>query len=514
MEASLSVSPAPMPPQQAAPQASLTTDEGTPFTAVLSAAKNAHEESREETENPDSESSPDTPSQQEMLMASELTALSFQDSSALNISQLIPGQDITATFTNSTDAGSPIILSSGDFQQFQTIPAAEGQTASDLAPIATGEKAPGFQFQAMLATKGQTINDLAPIATGEKTTGIQFQTMVAAKGQTISDLAPIATGEKAPTVLNKNETLLSQQLQAILTADSQDSIAIHASFQSSLTEALNTLSSPYLQSAAGTPNVSLSAAHTTILEKTADGTVKIDTLEGVRQNMEEQYLTAKTEALSDKNNARNQQQETGQQENSAKQQNNPTLTTLLNNSEQTGPFILSTPGAQAPALTPVNSPASPPATYAPGAPVPAEEIISHLVDRFGSNPRLQTSKISLNLNPAELGALKIDIMVKGDSIKAHIIANSQQIQDTIEKHMPKLRTILEQQGFTIEDFQVTLESTSSDSNDFFQQQFSSKQDSASQTTLASGETSFDLSLNSAEEILSNASMESGINLSI
>ncbi len=482
-----SVAPAPMPPQKAPAQATQTTDEGTtPFTAFLSAANTAHQESGEKTENPDTESSPATPSQQEILKASELTALSFQDSSALNISQLIPGQNFTATFTNSTDGESPIILSPGDFKQFQTIPTANGQTATELAPIATGEEVPDIQFQAMLT----------------------------AKKQTTSNLAPIATGEKAPTVLNANETLLTQQLQAILTGDSKNSIAIHAPYQSSPTEPLNTLSSPYLQSAANTPNVSLSTAHTTILEKTVDGTVKTDTLEGVRQNMEEQYLTGKIEALSNKNNARNQQQETGQQANTTNQQNSPTLTTLLNNNEQAGQFILTTPGAQAPSLTPVSIPVATPATYSPGAPVPAEEIITHLIDRFGSNPRLQTSKISLNLNPAELGALKIDIMVKGDSIKAHIIANSQQIQDTIEKHMPKLRTILEQQGFTIEDFQVTLESTNSDSNDFFQQQFSSDQDSAPQPTLASGESSFDLSLNSAEEILSNASMDSGINLSI
>jgi len=58
-----------------------------------------------------------------------------------------------------------------------------------------------------------------------------------------------------------------------------------------------------------------------------------------------------------------------------------------------------------------------------------------------------------------------------------------------------------------------MESTTSDSNHFFQQQFSSRQDSASQPTLALDETAFDLSLSSAEELLS-ASMGAGINLSI
>jgi hypothetical protein len=58
-----------------------------------------------------------------------------------------------------------------------------------------------------------------------------------------------------------------------------------------------------------------------------------------------------------------------------------------------------------------------------------------------------------------------------------------------------------------------MESTTSDSNHFFQQQFSSRQDSGPQTTLARDDASFDLSLGSAEELLST-SMDAGINLNI
>jgi flagellar hook-length control protein FliK len=184
------------------------------------------------------------------------------------------------------------------------------------------------------------------------------------------------------------------------------------------------------------------------------------------------------------------------------------------NNEAMSQFIATGPGAPTAATTPGHVAAAQPATFAPGVHVPAEELIHHLVERFSINPRLQTSKISLNLHPAELGALKIDILVKGDSIKAHIAAGNQQILDTIEKNMPKLRTILEQQGFTVEDFKVTLESSNSSSNDFFQQQFSSRQDSSPKATPVSSLSSFELSLNSAEELLIAPSMDSGINLSI
>jgi flagellar hook-length control protein FliK len=252
-----------------------------------------------------------------------------------------------------------------------------------------------------------------------------------------------------------------------------------------------------------------------ILEGVAAGAKETDTVKGVRQNVAEQFLHAKFDGLVDKNNTKNQQQDNGRQENSQNQQNtaNATLITSLNAHEQAGQFNLAALGAPVSAAATANAPVTHPAIWSPGVPVPAEELISHLVDRFSTNPRLQSSKISLNLNPAELGALKIDIQVKGDSIKAHIVAGSQQIQDTIEKNMPKLRSILEQQGFTIEDFQVTLESTNPDASNFFQQQFASRQDSGLHPTVAGSEDSFDLSLSSAETML-NAPKDSGVNLSI
>ncbi|MBU4236349.1 MAG: flagellar hook-length control protein FliK [Proteobacteria bacterium] len=494
MEASLlAVTPVPTPPQDAPSQTTTTTDEATTFTTFLSAAKTAHKDKDipKETEDLKSESIVDSPTQQEMLLPAELAALASQSIPVLNTSQLVPEQDITATFTSISD----------------TLPEQNITTTFSSISDALPEQNITTTFSSISDTESSSI--LAPSDLK------QFQAMLAAKGQTSTDFSPVPSKEQSAGSVNKTESLLTQQLQAILTGDSRDTIAIHTPYQSAPNEGLNALSSPYLQSANSiTVSVAMSASHVAMPEKVVDITVATKSLESVHQNVEEQYLNAKIVALADKNNAKNQQQETGQQENSTNQQNTPTLTSSLNNNEQTGQFIITTPVVQASALTPTSSPTSSPATYLPGVPIAAEEIITHLVDRFSTNPRLQTSKISLNLNPAELGALKIDILVKGDSIKAHITANSQQIQDTIEKNMPKLRTILEQQGFTIEEFQVTLASTNSDSNNFFQQQFSSRQDSTPQKTLTNNEISFDISLNSAEEILSNPSMDSGINLNI
>jgi len=246
-----------------------------------------------------------------------------------------------------------------------------------------------------------------------------------------------------------------------------------------------------------------------------DPKIQPDTIESLRENMEKHSPDTRIEAPPEKHGAGNQQQGTGQQENNGQQQNTLNTPTAISNStsDPTSQFIVTGLGTQTAATTPGHTSAAQPATLPPGATIPADEIINHLVDRFSVNPRLQTSKVSLNLNPAELGAIKIDIMVKGDSIKAHIAAGSQKIQETIERHMPKLKAVLEQQGFTIEDFQVTQESSTTDSNDFFQQQFSSRQDTAPQAAPVLDRSAFELSLHSAEALL-GGSMDSGINLNI
>jgi flagellar hook-length control protein FliK len=489
MEASLlAATSAPMPPPEATSQSGQTTGETAPFNAFLSAAISDAEEPQNKAEGMSIETSASSPDQEEMALAAELAALSFQAVPVLNPQQPVSGNTIATTnSTGPIDTSAPLLLNPAELQQ----------------------------LQAMLATKGQTAPELTATALDQK----PMQAMLAADGQPAIELAPSATSQQASPPINKNEALLTQQLQAILTGtSSQDTLSIRTSShsQSAPTAALSTLSSPYLQSPDDTSLTATASPQVAIIEGAVAGTEAPDAAEGVRKNVEEQFLNAKLEALTNKDSAKNQHQNTSQQENSANQANqqstNASLATSLANNEQTGLFTLTALGAQTTAATPVNASLAQPA-LPPGAPVPAEEIINHLVDRFSINPRLQTSKISLNLSPAELGALKIDIIVKGDSIKAHIAANSPQVQETIEKYMPKLRTILEQQGFTIEDFQVTLDSTSSDANDFFQKHYSSRQDSGPQTKFMSSNDSFDLALNSAEEILST-SPNSGINLSI
>jgi flagellar hook-length control protein FliK len=506
MEASLlAVTPSPMPPQEAPSQTAQTTEDASPFTAFLSSAITAGKTSPNEKKEQDPESaSTADPSQQELSLAAALTALSFQDIPTFTAAQLVPEQDMATTPTNITNnTSAPTLLAPGDLNELQALLKANGQDVSVLTQDDIK------QFQAMLSANGQNASGLT------QDNIKQFQAMPSTSGQTISGLTPAAAEKQATPLLNTTETLINQQLQAILTSNPQNTLSIHTPHQSTPTETLNTLSSPYLRSADSSTQASLIPVQGPMLEGAVTGAKETNTLKNVQQNIAEQFLHSKFEGLVEKNNSKSQQQDNGRQENSQNQQNtaNATLTTSTNTNEQTSQFNVAALGVPVVTATTANTPVTHPAALPPSIFVPAEELISHLVDRFSTNPRLQTSKVSLNLNPAELGALKIDIMVKGDSIKAHIIAGSQQIQDTIEKNMPKLRSVLEQQGFKIEDFQVTLESTNPDASNSFQQQFSSRRDSMPQTISTGIEDSFDFSLNSAEAIL-NASTDSGVNLNI
>ncbi len=140
-----------------------------------------------------------------------------------------------------------------------------------------------------------------------------------------------------------------------------------------------------------------------------------------------------------------------------------------------------------------------------------QEVMQQVIQRFSVNPRLQTSKISMQLNPAELGEIKLDVLVKGDSIKASIVAQNQKVQDIIEKNMTKLRTILEEQGFTIDE--IVVSSTNEDGSSFnlFQESFF-QQDQHQQQTNNSSSVDFEIPID--EFLAETASAESGVNVKV
>ena len=97
-----------------------------------------------------------------------------------------------------------------------------------------------------------------------------------------------------------------------------------------------------------------------------------------------------------------------------------------------------------------------------------DQMIAHLT----MNKQLETSTINLKLHPQELGELRMEIKVEQDNIKAHIIAQSPHAQEMIDRHLPRLREALEQQGLHLSQVEVTLAANDRTDNQAFQDSLS------------------------------------------
>lgn len=294
----------------------------------------------------------------------------------------------------------------------------------------------------------------------------------------------LSEGGNGQQVASKSESLLLQQIQDILDQGKNKGPLTITSTPTptpdgkELRDTLQNLSNPLLSTAPDNTPAAISDESSKItvsLTGTEAKTVAppMGKSHGPHQDIGQQYLQAKladaTGSTSD-----DAQQGTDQQGNN-KQQLNPSQASpgsMLEGKPAEAGFV-----QQLSLNTPLSQGNSVEGKMAPGAPllVPEKEMVDNLVQRFGINPRLQTSKITMQLHPIELGSIKIDLLVKNNSISANIVAQSQQVRETLEKHMPRLRTALQDQGFTIDSFEISLEGDGGQQTELFQGNFGSSQ---------------------------------------
>jgi len=111
-----------------------------------------------------------------------------------------------------------------------------------------------------------------------------------------------------------------------------------------------------------------------------------------------------------------------------------------------------------------------------GTVVHEDEIIRQMTEKFQVSGKHTDSRINIKLHPAELGSLKIDLSVKEGSIRANVVAQSHHTMQILEKNIQKLRAVLENQGFTVDQIAVSAESDSVAGFDLFDRQFFNKND--------------------------------------
>ena len=109
-----------------------------------------------------------------------------------------------------------------------------------------------------------------------------------------------------------------------------------------------------------------------------------------------------------------------------------------------------------------------------GIEIPHSQIVDQVTGHFAVNRNLESGAVTIRLHPAELGELRMEIKVEQDNIKAHITAQNPQVQDILDRNLPRLREALQQQGMNLEHMQVSV-ATDGGNSQLFQEQFNQRQ---------------------------------------
>jgi len=105
---------------------------------------------------------------------------------------------------------------------------------------------------------------------------------------------------------------------------------------------------------------------------------------------------------------------------------------------------------------------------ATGTAVPEGTVVDQMISHFSVNKQMETGSVNLRLYPQELGELRMEIKVEQDNVKAHIIAQNPQAQEMIDRHLPRLREALEQQGLHLQHVEVTVAANENAGGERFQ----------------------------------------------
>ena len=113
--------------------------------------------------------------------------------------------------------------------------------------------------------------------------------------------------------------------------------------------------------------------------------------------------------------------------------------------------------------------AQPVLTLKDGSFLPESKVVQQTIDHLNIHARGDSSSVTVKLHPKELGELQLRMVMDGDQLKVHLHAQSQQVQEVLERHFPRLRDALQEQGVVVEDFQVSVDSGNANGQQFSDQ---------------------------------------------
>jgi len=104
-----------------------------------------------------------------------------------------------------------------------------------------------------------------------------------------------------------------------------------------------------------------------------------------------------------------------------------------------------------------------------GQSVSETRIVDQVTSRIAIDKNHETSRISIKMHPEELGHVSLDLSVEHGRAKVHLVAQNLQVQEVLEKNLPRLRDALEQQGLKLDHLQVSVDSHPPGGKGFSQQ---------------------------------------------
>lgn len=97
------------------------------------------------------------------------------------------------------------------------------------------------------------------------------------------------------------------------------------------------------------------------------------------------------------------------------------------------------------------------------------QILDQVIGRLAVERNQDVSRMSIKLQPEELGRIEIDLTVEQGRLKAQMVAQTQQVQEVLERHLPRLREALEQHGLKLDQIQVSVDAQAGDGRGFSHQ---------------------------------------------
>ena len=128
------------------------------------------------------------------------------------------------------------------------------------------------------------------------------------------------------------------------------------------------------------------------------------------------------------------------------------------------------------ASAPVFSPAQAPAAHATtlqqntGFPIPEQEVMAQVIQRSSLRELEGKRELTVELNPKDLGQVKLNLVQEKDQLQLHLQAQSNEVRDILEKHLPRLQEALQQQGLRLETIQVSVDAQRNNTQGFFERQ--------------------------------------------